>query len=177
MAIWADAPRAEGTLPNYSILRTPTTMRLTMHVLSDKYEGVRLHYWRGRSLPCNTDACEACEHGQIPRWKGYILAKAIRTEKIVIFEFTERCWEAMNEAYRKWGSLRGAVIHAERLGRKNNSPMQLTVDDARTDESLLPPPVDLRSMLTRIWEVRQKTFESAADTITTNNNKNEEDYA
>ena len=163
MSIWEPSPAREGTIPNYHILRTPQSSPIKAVCLSDSFEGVKLHYWKGRSRPCPGGPCEPCETGQVPRWKGYILVKAPDNPKIVIFEFTERAYDAFHTRFRRYGSLRGCVFIARRATRKANGPLIVEFEDARHDEALLPPPSDLRAMLERIWEIRQQTLPGMID--------------
>lgn len=169
MIDWNDQPDRNPSLPSYSILRTPPKGKMSGIIISDAVCGTRLHYWKGRSVPCNAADCDACENGQAPRWKGYLLLKSTQTDKIVIFEFTERGWDPLDEARRKWGTLRGLVLTATRTGGKTNSPLLLMLSDHREDPTGLPAEKDLKTILGRIWEQRAAyddttgTAEPAAD--------------
>lgn len=156
MSIWNASPAREGTIPNYHILRTPTTQGIRAVCIGDRHEGVKLHFWKGRSRPCPGDDCPACMEGHVPRWKGYVLVKSVDNPKIVIFEFTERAHHAFHDRFLRYGSLRGCIFLARRTNRKINGPLVVEFEDARMDEALLPGDCDLRAMLERIWEIRQQ---------------------
>ncbi len=156
MVNWSHEPEAGPREGSYRIARTPTTQPFKAAILSEKHVGVHLHYWKGRSVPCNGGDCEACYNGQRPRWKGYVLVKSLITPKIVIFEFTERAHHAFADFLEKHGSLRGGVFQASRTNRRANGPLDVEFQEARFDEALLPKPGDLQAVLERMWEIRQQ---------------------
>lgn len=162
MTIWRDAPDTTNRSDNYRIYRTPVGREVELICLSGNYLGASLHYWKGRSTPCIGAGCEACKSGQRPRWKGYVQAYHPATRTIVIFEFTERGYEPMQEAINHHGHLRGLKFRACRLNRKANGPIQLAFSELREESPHLPVGGDLAAMLERIWEVRQQCFDIPA---------------
>lgn len=154
--MWEATPAAQAGLPNYRIARVPARSRLRLILLSSAHEGVNLHFWKGRSVPCTGANCEACINGLKPRWKGYVLAQDAGSKRVAILEFTERAYQAVAEATKKFGSLRGTVLDAYRINNKPNGPMTLEFHDERKDQLTLPDETDLRGMLTRMWEVNEK---------------------
>lgn len=155
MPIWTTNPEGAGQKTNYRILRCPTGRPITGVVLDDEFVGTNLHYWKGRSKPCEGATCEACEAGHRPRWKGYVHLYSPQTKTIVIFEFTERVVHEFRAFQTRFGSLRGACITARRLNSKVNGPLLLEFAEGRQDGALLPQVTDLREILCRIWEVKQ----------------------
>lgn len=151
---WQDSPTPKNSIPNYQIYRTPSNQRFRAICISEGHVGAKLHFYKGRTSPCNGAACEPCQQGHAARWKGYLLCKQPDNPKVVIFEFTERGYQATIDKFHKHGSLRGCVFLAQRLNRKPNGPLLLEWEDNRFDESQLPYPADLRAMLARMWEVR-----------------------
>lgn len=160
MSIWAQAPATGGATRNYRIFRTPNAAAIRAICISHKWEGVKLHFWKGRSLPCIGANCEPCIEGHAPRWKGYVLIKNPDSPSVVIYEFTERAHEAFEQRWRRYSSLRGCVFVARRTNKKVNGPLLVEFEEARYDEALLPDASDLRSILERIWEIRQQTLPS-----------------
>lgn len=165
MTYWKDAPDSGNRTDNYRIYRTPVGREVELICLSGNFLGASLHYWKGRSTPCIGTGCEACKSGHRPRWKGYILAYHPATKTTVIFEFTERGYEPMQEAINHHGHLRGLKFRACRLNRKANGPIQLAFSELREESPHLPVAGDLASMLERIWEVRQQAFDFESDVM------------
>lgn len=159
MNIWHERPDQDCTRENYRIYRTPAGKEVQLLCLSSQFLGTKLHYWKGRSTPCTGAKCEPCENGQKPRWKGYVQAYHPPTKTIVIFEFTERGWQAFHEATVKHGHLRGLRFTAARLNRKPNGPIQITFDELREESPHLPKHGRLAEMLERIWEIKQQSFD------------------
>lgn len=169
MSHWQSKPDSSSRTENYRIYRTPVGREVELICLSENFLGAKLHYWKGRSTPCSGTGCEACKNGQRPRWKGYILAYHMATKTVVIFEFTERGYEPMEEALIRHKRLRGMKFKTFRLNKKTNGPIQLSFSELREESPHLPKAGDLATMLERIWEVRQPTFDFKA--------KNSEDSA
>lgn len=130
--------------------------RIEMVCLSDQPIGTNLHYWRGRSTPCNQTDCPACREGHTPRWKGYLFICPIKTRRVLIFEYTQRAHQEFTDQLAKRNTLRGLVFSAGRLGAKPNSPLQILMTDTVVDPTTLPNPEDLAEVLERMWEVRQQ---------------------
>lgn len=158
MPIWTTTPGSEEAKTNYRILRTPSGRAITGVILDEDLVGTHLHYWKGRSTPCEKGNCEACEAGHPPRWKGYVHLYDQRVKSIVIFEFTERAVHEFKAFKARYGSLRGAVLTAKRLNSKPNGPLHIEFAEGRLDGALLPDPGPLTECLCRIWEVKQQTM-------------------
>jgi len=156
MSIWQDQPTVDDSLPNYRIMRVPAGRKISGIVISDDVIGTNLHYWKGRSQPCRKEECEACQNGHKPRWKGYILIMCMKTRNISILEFTDRVYREIGEFRKQKGTIRGGMMTFFRTNSKNNGPLSVTIEENLYDATSLPPEEDLRSILERIWEVRQQ---------------------
>ena len=163
MVHWQNRPDEESGVSNYQIVRTPQGKEVQAIVLSEQLVGTKLHYWRGRSVPCSGPDCEACKGGNVARWKGYVLITNRACSQVYIFEFTQRAFDAFDRFFTEKGTLRGAIMTAKRLGKRPNSPLSITFEAGRHDEDLLPPEEDIAQMLSRMWETR-KLHESATRT-------------
>lgn len=159
MPIWTNNPDAAAAKTNYRIMRAPANRPLHGVILDEDFTGTHLHFWKGRSTPCESGDCEACASGHRPRWKGYIHLYAPSTKTIVIFEFTERVVHEFRDFVAKMGSLRGAVITVKRLNGKPNGPLYVEFAEGRQDGALLPTAAPIEDTLCRIWEIRQETFD------------------
>lgn len=156
MSHWQQSPDAGTRSLNYRIYRTPVGKEVELIILSRNFVGARLHFWRGRTTPCAGEQCTACQDGQRPRWKGYLLAYHRATKSCIIFEFTDRGYDPLQAQLEKFGNLRGFTLRSRRLNKKPNGPIQIEVGDIREESPHLPKEVDLQEMLDRIWEIRQK---------------------
>lgn len=159
MSHWQQTPDDSCKAQNFRIYRTPVGREVTLVALSKTFIGAKLHYWRGRSTPCAGNDCQACKEGQRPRWKGFLFAYHRDTRTVVIFEFTDRGYEPMQETLERHKSLRGLLFKASRLNKRPNGPIQITFSDTREESPHLPNPEGLHEMLERIWEIRQNTFD------------------
>lgn len=155
MTIWHDAPPTDSNSLNFQLIRTPPSKKLSMIVLSDKHEGAMLHFWRGRSTPCDMTNCQACKEGKSPRWYGYIYATPVRAFRIIIFEFTQRVAPIIQQRLSQYKTIRGHQLTAGRTGSRPNSPLSLEFDDTIHDTNRLPTPDDLTDVLERMWERRE----------------------
>lgn len=155
MAIsYADRPHDAGTPSGFRIIRTPEKGTLHGRVASDKMLGVYLHYWRGRSTPCQGADCDACRAGARARWTGYVFLAAMRTPEVAIFEFTERAFTPFDAYYTEHTTLRGALVEASRLSTRPNGPLHVVLRAPAIRDPNLPTPVALQGILEKIWEVR-----------------------
>lgn len=159
MTIWTDSPPASDDTRTYQICRTPAKGKCRTVILSDSPVGVMLHYWKGRSTPCNRSDCEACKNGHRPRWKGYLYAMSERTRRIIIFEYPERPHPEVQAEEAKRKTLRGSILIAERTGTRPNSPVMISFEGTTPHLELLPTPTNLRETLERMWEVRQQPLD------------------
>lgn len=159
MANWTNVPPTDREYSSYQILRTPPGNGLKCVILNHDVLGVMLHYWHGRSTPCNPTDCPACKDGHRPRWKGYVFVMSCRTRRVAILEFTERVYDTFNDARRRFGTLRGTTVTLTRTGSRANSPLMATFADTLEESDRLPNPEGLTDVLDRMWEVRQQTLQ------------------
>ncbi len=153
MAEWTTAPPDNDQRAPYRVIRTNHMKPLRGVILSQHLVGIMLHYWKGRSKPCEGNECEACQAGQKPRWKGYFQVHNADNQTVYIVEITERVWHEFNEEDRKNGTLRGARIELQRTNRKANGPLAARFLAGRTAESELGKEVAIVPILERMWEI------------------------
>lgn len=157
--LWQDKPDSVDSIPNFRLLRTPCDRKISGIIVSSEHVGAKIHYWKGRSKPCRGETCEACEAGQIPRWKGYILLYDPKLRTQVVFEFTERVYPQFQMFLQIHKTLRGGQMTAGRLNRKPNGPLLVTFDQYLYDQNHLPQESNLRDILSRIWEITPELLE------------------
>jgi hypothetical protein len=162
-SIWTARPRRKEEQQSFEIVRTPPAGKICGVIASERFEGVELHYYRGRSTPCTGNDCEACEGGMRPRWTGYVFLQSA-TKRLVIFEFTARGFNSFqNMLVSMKDDLRGAMMTAKRMGSRPNGPLLVAFEEERRDPGSLPPVPDLREILERIWEVKEKEIPIAIE--------------
>lgn len=150
-AIWFDEPGPEDEPLGFDIFRTPTRKPFRAIVLSHRPVGSYTHYAGGRSRPCLGDGCSICEHGQRPRWHGWLAVCDRKTFRRALFEYPRGADESLREALRRYDSLRGHEIRASRRRPEANARVVLEVSATLVDLDTLPPEFDVRSALVRIW--------------------------
>lgn len=156
MTIWHDRPELNDRPQAFTLLRTPPKGEINGIVCSEEQIGVKLHFWKGRSVPCKGDLCEACKEGQNPRWKGYVYIWSPNSKTTAIFEFTERAFSAFDTYFTEHGTLRGAKMTARRLSKRPNGPVNITFAGGNYADSNLPQPHSLREVLLRMWEINSQ---------------------
>lgn len=163
MTTWQNDPPTASDFRSYQIVRTPSTGRSRLTILSTHPVGVMLHYWKGRSTPCNRNNCEPCKAGHRPRWKGYLYVMTEATRRILIFEYPERPHPDVQAELAKRHTLRGCMIAVNRAGKRANSPVVITFEGTTPHPDLLPEPDGLCETLERMWEIRQQPLEFLKD--------------
>jgi hypothetical protein len=70
-----------------------------------------------------------------------------------VLELTALAAAPVAEYAKRKGSLRGALIHAARLGNKPNSPVNVQISNSDADLRTLPHGINLKRFLCTIWNV------------------------
>lgn len=153
MAIWDDRPRQHDTLQQYRLIRTPEKGSVSGIVLDLSHTGAYTHYWKGRTIKCFEHDCEACKAGREARWYGYVSIFNPKTNQIALYEWTPPGLNAVDAYYTQHGQLRGGLIMGERIGKRANSRISITMKESGYDLAKLPPPVPVKEILLRLWEV------------------------
>lgn len=160
--MWCDRPDPDHLHHNYQITRCSPNGSIKGIVLSDSLVGTKLHYYRGRSIPCTTTECAACESGQTPRWKGYFYLFDPKSRRIEIPEITERCFTPLDAYYTEHGTLRGGRVTIRRTKPKKNGPLELWFGEGNFQTADLPNPENLREVLLRMWEAKSDNLHAEA---------------
>lgn len=166
MANWTQEPNTDPNRQPFKIHRVPANKPIRGVIISHAVIGTDLHYWKGRSVPCSTHSCPACQAGQSPRWRGYIQLCSADNHTIQIVEITERVWQIFQTNAAQHGSLRGLGIELRRINGRANGPLDATFDGIKKSDKELPTEADLTIILERMWEYRQTALpgcESEAD--------------
>lgn len=156
MTEWTNAPPTNDDRRSYKLLRCPAGGSIRGIIVNAEPVGAQLHYWKGRTVPCNKLDCDACKASHVPRWKGYLLIQSRASTRLAIVEYTERIHGDIAREHATNNGLRGSEIKIYRLGSKPNSPLYCEFDGKCSNLDLLPPEEDIQTMLERMWEVRQQ---------------------
>lgn len=119
--------------------------------LSDTYVSNRLHYWQGRSYPHLLENCPACEAGNTPRDKHYVVAHDLKRHKTVIVELTDAAADEFDEYLRLYQTCRGAAFRLVRKSGKINGRISCEMRPSNEPDNALPRPPDLKASLVRMW--------------------------
>lgn len=139
------------------IKRSPPDGVLKLVILSRDIFGIRTHFHRGRTGPCLTDGCEGCKAGHLSRWKGYLLAIDHTNGQRLVFEFTPPCATTLDEAYKKFGTMRGLQVVASRAGKRANAKVQVHVKGITVLGPEAEPDHDVWPILGHIWGLTSHT--------------------
>lgn len=137
----------------WCIRRAGNDSVLKLIVLSSDILGIRTHFFRGRTCPCLLDGCEPCKHKQLSRWKGYLLAIDASNEQQLVFEFTPPCAASLDEARKKYGTMRGLQLYVSRTSKKANAKVVVSVRGITVLGPSACPDYSVWPIIARIWGV------------------------
>jgi len=120
-------------------------------ILSSDVIGCHLHYWRGRSTPCQGENCEACADGQIPRWRGYLIVMNPKGDEKIMMEITAAAVPPIDVYFSEHGTLRNALLYLKRVGMKPNGKLLSKIETSARTLASLPAEPNLSNLLLRMW--------------------------
>lgn len=136
-----------------TLLRTPANGRLIIAVTSDELVGCPTHWYGGRTVPCEAENCPACLDGLSWRWHGYLSGLLRSTRRIILAEFTAQACETITQYYDAQGSIRGAILTAQRHRNRHNGRVIITLTPGDLDVMQLPPAPDILKALATLWNL------------------------
>lgn len=152
MTIWTNEPSDANNLSPTRLIRTRPGKPLTALITSDQLLGCYVHFWRGRTTPCNGATCEACNDNRLKRWYGWVSACTLAMTENVILEITAACCDPIKDYVRTHGRLRGAQLFLERATAKQNSRLIARITESKHSPDVLPAALDVVHVLEHIWE-------------------------
>lgn len=159
-ATFLNRPR-KADLPNqWKIMRAKSNGLPACMVISPDITGAYVHYWGGRTRPCQGESCDYCAGGQVPRWRGYLAAANGKTRCLGLLEVTPSCIPPIEAFIEEYGDLRGSIITLSRKGNVRNGELLCVVKHQAGLASSCPPDVDVRVHLQRIWRVTHSPMAS-----------------
>lgn len=156
---WTNEPPDETATNGWPLRRIPPQGLANVIILSHDLWGTGTHYWGGRTVPCHDDRCDACDAHNESRWHGYLCAWAPKTHYKFLLELTKAGAAAVIDERKKRHTIRGLILAAERLGRKANGKLVLHLTPSDWADDGLPPAVDVRSVMLKIWGIREDQAE------------------
>ena len=111
------------------------------------------HYIGGRTLPCLTPTCSACDNDRPRRYEGFVSVVWMVSRKHEIVRLTKPAMLGLKLGLEGRDFLRGQVLLLERKGTRNCGRLVASVEREALEISRLPPAPDLPAHLARIWRV------------------------
>lgn len=153
MPIWQTTPPDTPTGNGLPILRTPAGREIQAAVTCHEVLGCPTHYYQGRTIPCEEPDCPPCKEGNPWRWHGWVTAINHQSGHQFLFEFTAQASEPFTQWFKEYGSLRGCLFRAKRLGHRSNSRVHLTTKPLDMTKHPLPDAPNVRKLLSVIWGI------------------------
>lgn len=151
---FSDRPEASAMPLGFPVVRAPQKGSDIYTLLSDEVIGCWTHFFRGRTQPCLGDLCTICSPEVRRTWHGWLLGYDPSRRQTYIVELPAGPAMALTKWREERGSLRGCSIELRRKNGKVNGPVQVGTAGPKIDLSLLPPCLDLKPMLLRMWQIR-----------------------
>ena len=144
-----DQPRG----PSLPIKRTPAAKPLDAIVTSEDLLGCYTHFYKGSTIPCEGETCQAHQEGIPFRWHAYMACVEFKSNLHFLFEVTAlgaRNFTAFRDMHN---TLRGCYFRAERWNRKPNGRCIFQMKPAVLGDRELPPAPDLAACLAILWSL------------------------
>jgi len=137
------------------LLRTPTGRALVAIATSDDLIGCPTHFWGGRTVPCETQDCKACNEGIPWRWHAWLSAWSVANHQHFIFETTSRVAKIFVAYRTAHSTLRGCKFRARRRTMAPNSRVLVECQPTDLEGIKLPQSPDLVKCMSIIWNIRE----------------------
>lgn len=141
--------------------RTPTGRPIKGIITCHDLAGTPTHYFHGRTIPCDSEKCPACDEGVPWRWHGYVSLYLPTSHHHVLFEFTAKPSEVLKTYRLAYGTLRGCILTARRANLAPNARVIMTTERADMERLALPEPPNIVQALAIIWNIELPAIEIA----------------
>lgn len=146
-------PPADPRGNSLALKRTPTARPIRGIITCDNLVGTPTHFFHGRTVPCNDETCEPCDHGVPWRWHGYVSLFGPSTHSHILFEMTAKTVEPLKTYRLAHGTLRGCLITARRINSSPNARVVITTGVADLQSINLPKEPHILEALSIIWNI------------------------
>jgi hypothetical protein len=168
MPDWSNTPPTCPHDMQYRLIRAPAARSLHCVMLAEKPIGCPTHYWKGRTMPCETANCEPCQLGIPWRWHSYTPIQIWGSNEKCILELTAQASEQLGPALAEFQSLRGVEIVIDRPSRRPNGRVRIVVAPARRPEGSLPPCPNTIACMSHIWGTDDRPLATQPGKLGTN---------
>lgn len=155
---WNHEPEPDSKTPKLKLLRCPAGSLPPFVILSHTQVGGDMHYYGGRSIPCEGNPCPYCQAHSKHVWKGYLAVWDAKHRTTGIIEFTKPCLETVRTYKAAHGTLRTHSIEIHRTGRKINGTLSVILSPTTWADTDIPPDPDVVGVLTKMWNQRPETI-------------------
>ncbi len=153
MPNWSQQPPADLKTESMPLMRTPPKGKLKGLITSDKLIGCPVHWWRGRSMPCDGERCPACEKHTPWRWKGYICLWTPNTTLHFILELPAAATDPLGDYLAQYETLRGAKFTTCRIPEKPTGKVHSEIARIDISQYKLPQAPNILNHLSKIWDL------------------------
>lgn len=148
----------------YQLTRTPADAPLRALITCEHLFLCPTHFWGGRTVPCESPACPACDAGSPLRMHCYVSALLAKTREHIIFECTAIAAVPLDEWYQHHQTLRGCQITAARPKRRRNAKVEITCQPFDLTKITLPPAPDIPKIMATIWQLPSSAVSTPEET-------------
>ena len=137
----------------YDLRRTPPDRPLLAVVTSEDFFVCETHYWGGKTVPCEGEACKACEANSPTRPHVYLSAIEFKTHDHFLYECTATAAIPLDVYRRANRTLRGCQMKSWRPKRIKNGRIEMLCKPIDLATLHLPPAPNIPKALCVIWQI------------------------
>lgn len=167
-------PRFKHTLPaesvrnGYDIRRTPADKKLHGLITCKTFYVVEMHFFGGRSIPCEGLDCQACKSNSPKRGQVYVSVWEANSHDHFLLELTCKAAVPIEDYYRQHGTLRGCEMKCWRPKRVKNGRVEVVTKYRDLEGIRLPKSPNVPKALCVIWRIPYDAMETSEDTLSGN---------
>jgi len=140
-------------LPYVQIVTLRPSQKGKIYLTCDQPYECYTHYVGGRTLPCMTDGCAACEDRRPKKYEGFIAGVWAGSKRHEIVRLTIAGMMQLKQSIPQGESWRGTAVEIERKGIRNNGRVVVHVLQTIVEGSKLPAALPLEDHLLRVWRI------------------------
>jgi len=141
-------PREFAAIP---LIRVPPAGLIVGTITSLEVLSRNTHFAQHRTQPCPGDDCPHCLAGYSKRPHSYLSFVNRANNRQYVLELTGLAADAVFEAAKRYGHLRGLDFQAQRKQKRPNGRVEVALCPCPAGEERLPPPVDIRKFMAMLW--------------------------